>query len=148
MSTIRVPGARTGSRADVAAFKEDLARFTQVTVPEAVRDRRDAVALAAHEGVVMMTLYDTGRARANWQLTLGQPAEGATTETDPSGAGTIAKGAAALAGSSDPYEPVWIHNGLPYIVAMERGLHNFRRIGAVRMVEATLARLRRAFGFR
>jgi hypothetical protein len=128
---------------DIRSFELGLDRFVRQTVPQRVKDVRNALALEAHSGVINMTIYDTGRARANWQVTVGSPAEGETDDTDTGGAATIAKGAATIASATDPFAPIWLHNGLPYIRPMNDGTHNFVKVGAIRMVETTVDRLRR-----
>ena len=72
------------------------------------------------EGVVNMTPVDTGRARGNWQVTLGDvPADG---ELPPnkSGTRTIQRGGAQIH-QVELGESLWIHNNLPYIGVLERG---------------------------
>jgi len=81
---------------------------------------RKKVAFDILKGVVMMTPVDTGRARGNWQVTVGeQPREGIE-EADKTGDRAKARGLAEIE-LTLPGEVIWIHNNLPYIGALERG---------------------------
>lgn len=88
------------------------------------------VALAADQALVLGTPVDTGRARSNWQVSLGQPAAG---ERDPYAAGqalgineganaqaAIAQGAGVI-GSRSEGQSVFISNNLPYIERLNDG---------------------------
>lgn len=78
------------------------------------------VGLEMASRIVLRTPVDTGRARGNWNTTIGSASYATTEAFDKAGAATIAKSAAALAtfrcGPS-----IWIANGLPYIGELERG---------------------------
>ena len=132
-------------------FDLALKSFGRKTVPEAVGDFRDAVALEALRGMVLLTDVDTGRARGNYQTTVGQPAVGDRNVTDISGKGdegasavdTVTEGAAVIAGARDPFAPIWIHNGLDYVVYLNDGT---AKIPARHMLEQTVQRLKRRFG--
>lgn len=64
--------------------------------------------------------YSGGRARANWQVGLGGPAEGTTDATDPSGGRTVSTGRARISGST-PGRDIHLTNNLPYIVPLNEG---------------------------
>lgn len=94
----------------------------------AVPDRADKVvrqlALAADRALVQATPVDTGRARANWQASLGSPAVGVVGSPaprgtrafpDPSGAN-----AAVIAGYKGG-DSIFLTNNLPYIEALNNG---------------------------
>jgi hypothetical protein len=91
-----------------------------------------AAALDMLGAIVQRTPVDTGRARGNWQTTIGAPAGGTVTTLDPSGALARAKALGALAtfkgGSS-----VFIVNNLPYIVPLEYGSSKQAPAGMVRI---------------
>ena len=78
------------------------------------------IALQALSGVVNRTPVDTGRARGNWQTTVGQPALGQVDGTDKDGSPTIEDGLSALV-NLEPFDQVWITNNVPYIEALENG---------------------------
>lgn len=78
------------------------------------------VALAVDAAVVIATPVDTGRARANWQVNLGQPVSGTREASDKSGQAAIAEGQATIAqykGDSS----IHITNNLPYIGRLNDG---------------------------
>lgn len=111
---------------NVREFRLQLERFSEVTVPEKVRDLRDAITLEGLRGLVLLTPVDEGRLRGNYQTTIGAPAEGYDPDRlDPSGAETIAAGesvlSAARSGGGDPFAMTWIHNGVPYGPAVNDG---------------------------
>ena len=83
------------------------------------RDLVRATALRALRGVVMSTRVDTGRARGNWQMTEGAPAQGYDEERkDPSGGPTIGVGS-IVAAAANGKDVIWLHNGVPYIGILE-----------------------------
>lgn len=79
--------------------------------------------------IVLNTPVDTGRARANWQCSIGAPASGQIAfEADAglgvsapaiSGGSTYAISAGADAVASAPRNIFWISNNLPYIYRLE-----------------------------
>ncbi|MCU0943703.1 MAG: HK97 gp10 family phage protein [Hydrogenophaga sp.] len=99
-------------------------------------DRTDALiraaALDALGAIVQRTPVDTGRARANWQVTIGAPAGGTVTTLDPSGALARAKALGALA-SFKGGSSVFIVNNLPYILPLEYGSSKQAPAGMVRI---------------
>jgi len=128
---------------NIKQFEIGLKKFTQETLPEDVRKLRNAVALEAHRGVVMMTPVDTGRLRANWSVTTNPKASGFDWEKkDMSGSATIAEGSAVIGTTKDPWTPISLHNGLEYAEYVNDGTPRTR---AVHMVERTVARIRRMF---
>lgn len=84
-------------------------------------------ALDALRRIVRRTPVDTGRARGNWQVSLGEPAQGQLATLDTKGGATIAAGQQKLAqiglgvatGELPPI--VWISNNVPYILVLEEG---------------------------
>jgi len=78
------------------------------------------VTFEALRRLVMKTPVKTGRAQGNWQVTIGNPAEGQLDIVDPDGKNTISAGMAALV-NLQPYQVVWISNNVDYIEALEHG---------------------------
>jgi len=88
-------------------------------------------ALDALRRIVRRTPVDTGRARGNWQVSLGEPAIGevpfAYGPIDSKASGTIEKGkivinTVGLGGGTGQLPPiVWITNNVPYILVLEEG---------------------------
>jgi hypothetical protein len=79
-----------------------------------------AVALEALKGVVLMSPVDTGRFRANWQVTPGTPATTELDQVDKPGGRTIAAGSAEIA-KAQAYSVTWITNNVPYAEELENG---------------------------
>lgn len=71
------------------------------------------------KGVIMNTPVDTGRARGNWQASIGSPIAGYTASEDKAGQTTINKGIAVA--SDNIGESFYIVNNLPYIRTLEYG---------------------------
>jgi hypothetical protein len=108
----------TGSsfRLALERFGENAAGKTQLIVRK--------VALDLFRGVVMDTPVDTGRARANWQVSLGRPAIGQVKHD--SGSPELAAEAAIGAGTptiqAAPGDvAIYLTNNVPYIVPLEEG---------------------------
>lgn len=103
---------------NIAQFEAAIKRHAQR--PEArMVELLHAVAMRGLSGLVLGTRVDTGRARGNWQVTLGAPAQGHEQETyDKTGGQTIAHGARQISGATIR-EMIWIHNGVPYIIFLE-----------------------------
>jgi hypothetical protein len=116
-----------------STFALDLRRFGEKVNGNASRVVR-GVALELLRGVVMDTPVDTGRARANWQTTVGSPALG---DYDYKGG----PGAAANEAISDGTQTIqavegdaaiFLTNNLPYIVLLEEGHSQQAPAGMVR----------------
>lgn len=94
----------------------DIARFAALT--EAKKDQFvRKVCLTLLSDVVLGTPVDTGRARGNWQASIGIPKSGVLEVTDRSGGGTITAGLPDIAKASGTI--FWISNNLPYINRLE-----------------------------
>lgn len=77
-------------------------------------------ALAVSQTVVMSTPVDTGRARANWQVSLGQPVQESLDATDPGGGPTMAKNANVI-NQARGDAVIYLSNNLDYIVSLNQG---------------------------
>jgi len=102
------------------------------------------IALEAFRGVILKTPVKSGRARGNWQCTIGSPATDITDRSDqipvkvPGGAAfaevaTIGRNWKALSGVS-----ILLTNNLPYIGRLEHGTSIQAPVG---MVAVTIAEL-------
>ena len=79
------------------------------------------LALGALTAVVLRTPVDTGRARGNWQTSVGVAIGGGETGSlDKSGTSTITQGAASI-GRQQGYTPIIIQNNVPYITRLNDG---------------------------
>ncbi|MEN6306679.1 MAG: HK97 gp10 family phage protein [Anaerohalosphaeraceae bacterium] len=101
-------------------FNQEVDDFAKTLVPEKVILLQKKIVLEALKRLVMKTPVDTGRARGNWQVTIGRPATAAIEAVDKSGGETIKKGLAAIA-DMPPYQVVWISNNVDYIEFLEDG---------------------------
>lgn len=119
-----------------------------------IPDRADRVtrevALAADRTVVRATPVDTGRARANWQATLGAPAVGTVDET-PGKRASVASATGRNAGviaqykGGTPGAAIFLTNNLPYIVPLNDGHSKQAPAGFVeKAVETVVSAARRA----
>jgi hypothetical protein len=79
------------------------------------------IALDVLVRVVKRTPVDTGRARANWQTTVGQMADGEVDSTDPTGGESIGKGATEIESWDPSKAAVFLTNNVPYIGYLESG---------------------------
>jgi hypothetical protein len=70
--------------------------------------------------VIYKTPVDSGRARANWQVTIGAQASGTVELDDKNGGATMSKATAASAGFSAG-DTIYLTNNLPYIRKLEEG---------------------------
>lgn len=77
-------------------------------------------ALATDAAVVIATPVDTGRARSNWQVELGQAATGTVEALDKSGQGAISQGKRVIDGYKSG-STLNITNNLPYIERLNDG---------------------------
>jgi hypothetical protein len=102
---------------------------------------QSAVCLQILSGVVYLTPVDTGRLRANWQLTIGEPAAGVLEVTDPTGATTVARESVKVTHLT-PFQVAWISNNVEYCAYIENGTE---KIPARLMLATTVERVRSQF---
>lgn len=104
---------------DAADFRRQLG---QVLIRTTQRGQRlqQALMLEGLRRVVLRTPVDTGRARGSWQVGAGSPPRSSPIGVDPSGAATIAKGAAVIA-QIVLGQIGWIVSNLVYMPALDRG---------------------------
>lgn len=72
-----------------------------------------AVALSVYRGVTLKTPVDTGRARANWNLSVSKPDLSVNKNATSIKSAHLNKG--------DGKQDIWITNNLPYIKVLENG---------------------------
>jgi hypothetical protein len=116
------------------SFGLQLARFV-----EKAKTNTDVVirkvAVEMLDRIVDRTPVDTGRARANWQTTIGSPAMSPTGAEDKSGSSAKAAGGAVIA-SFNIGQTVWLSNALPYAGRLEYGSSLQAPAGMVRVTVA------------
>lgn len=114
-------------------FSVQLARFAEIAelrVDDIVRK----VAIDMLGRIVLRTPVDTGRARANWVVSIGARTTLISRDAaDPTGRTTIEKGTRLLLGYQSSITVAWISNGLPYILPLEYGSSKQAPAGMVRL---------------
>lgn len=105
---------------NLEAFNRDLEKFIEDKMPEEVHAIQTQVALEALTRIVDKTPVDTGRTRANFQVTITRPSERVLGNKDKRGSSTINKGAAVI-GGAPPFSLIWISNNVPHILVLEEG---------------------------
>jgi hypothetical protein len=126
------------------SFKGDLEKFEVGSIGDAQLFIRRA-ALEIYRGVVLKSPVDTGRFRANWNVSLGvndystttyTSAKGPVDETELAKANAVLK---MLTGDGSAF----ISNGLPYAARLETGYSNQAPFG---MVDVTLVEFNNFIG--
>ena len=97
-------------------FNVSLDNFRGDTL-EAVTKKKRLIGLKVLRGVVLKTPVDTGRARANWQLSINIPKTDVKKTTNNT---AVADGNNTLR-TIKLGEDIYITNNLPYIGRLERG---------------------------
>ena len=125
----------------------DLTKYAQAKA-DSIKDCRRKVAVKLFEAVVKRTPVDTGRARGNWQVSVGFDSTATTDRVDKQPAGSnpgfLAEEQRKIE-SVQGDETIFIHNNLPYIRRLEYGHSKQSPKGMVGVVMANLdARIREA----
>lgn len=100
---------------DVARFVEKVGEQAEMAVKKATID--------LFSDVVRATPVDTGRAKGNWQPTIGAPAAGQTAALDPSGGGAMSEIVSTVS-AGEMGQTFYLSNNLPYIERLEYGSHS------------------------
>lgn len=108
-------------------FADDVRRFAVKAGDSSDKIVR-AVTLSLFNGIIRDTPVDTGRARGNWQTTVGQPASG---EIDRLGASAAIAEVEAKTPPGAGQE-TYLANDLPYIEELEKGSSKQSPEGMVR----------------
>ncbi len=101
-------------------FQREVNSFAKKLVPEQLVALQTKITLEALRRIVLKTPVDTGRARGNWQTSVGSPAEGEVSTVDTTGFATIAAGEQRLT-SLGPFQVTYVTNNVPYIQRLEDG---------------------------
>lgn len=96
-------------------FSSDFAKFAKLT-NSSLDETGRAVALELFSSVIRDTPVDTGRARGNWQTSIGTPKE---SEIDRDGSGPALAEAARETSKFGMGKLVWLSNNMPYIYRLE-----------------------------
>lgn len=88
--------------------------------------------------IVDRTPVRSGRARANWRVSIGSPARGTIRQVDVAGDRTVRAGFLVLQ-SMQVLEPqIWITNNVPYALRLERGSSKQAPYGMVALALETV----------
>ncbi|PIJ42833.1 hypothetical protein [Tatumella sp. OPLPL6] len=89
-------------------------------VEEDVGKHLRIISMALLTEIVTRSPVDTGRFRANNQVSIGYPDYSELAAVDTSGAATIQQGSAVIA-KGKPFSVIYIQNNLPYAEPLENG---------------------------
>ncbi|WHI52715.1 hypothetical protein P3339_08125 [Microbulbifer sp. MLAF003] len=109
-------------------FSASLKQFNEDALAEADRLYR-ATNIELFNSVIRDTPVDTGRARGNWQTTVGTPAQSSSLRLDRSGAEAQAEVIQNVSGLD---KVNYLINNLPYIQPLEYGHSKQAPAGMVR----------------
>jgi hypothetical protein len=112
------------------SFSDDVRRFA-LKAAEAQDKIARTAALELFTGVIRSTPVDTGRARGNWQTSVGQPTPNEIDRDDKSGAQAVSEVQAKTPEGAG--REVFLTNNLPYIYSLEYGSSSKAPQGMVRI---------------
>lgn len=111
------------------SFSKDIRSFTSKATTAHDKITRLAT-LELFRGVILDTPVDTGRARGNWQTSVGSPQSGELDRLDKSGAKAIAEAQEKVPPGAG--QVTYLANNLPYIESLEQGSSKRAPEGMVR----------------
>lgn len=114
----------------MASFDLDISKFVakaNKNVETVVR----SVSIKLFSAVIKASPVDTGRFRMNWQTSGTVPAQGTTTQTDPSGNLAISNATKYI--TSNSIAEYTMANNLPYAERLEFGWSRQAPVGMVRV---------------
>lgn len=103
----------------MTSFSLDLAKFGQKAVDNAEKIVRK-IGFDMHSRIVQRMPVDTGRAKANQQISINSLPSGSVLEFDKSGNAAISKGNRALA-NFKLGDTIFLYNNVEYIIPLEYG---------------------------
>lgn len=103
----------------MTSFSLDLAKFGQKAVNNAEKIVRK-IGFDMHSRIVQRMPVDTGRAKANQQISINSLPSGSVLEFDKSGNAAISKGNRALA-NFKLGDTIFLYNNVEYIIPLEYG---------------------------
>lgn len=103
----------------MGAFEDRIKAFQRKTQERASQVVRK-IALQIHKEIIEISPWDTGRFRANNQVSINSLPADATLEVDKSGRVTIRKGQESI-GSYNLGDTIFIYNNVPYAFVIEFG---------------------------
>lgn len=102
-------------------FSREFDALTKDRPAQEVTLIQRAMALQALNGVVDRTPVDTGRARGNWQMSVGEPSSSVLDRTDIGG-DSVKRDGESVIDNVPPFDVLWLTNNLEYIAVLEHGL--------------------------
>lgn len=134
--TFNLFAERINQRASI--YNANLVAAGEVTKSGRIRGARPTVKLKSGKALrrsfpnTQGKGYVGGRFRSNWFVSIGTPSRQTTTQVDPSGTTSIARGTTALAGvTAGP--TIFLTNNLPYAIPLEYGHSKQAPTGVVRV---------------
>lgn len=128
----------TGYQTGINSFSLDLYRFAKKAEVE-MKAVVQKIAMESFKRIILRTPVDTGRARANWGCTIGQPRTPVQLDaTDKTGGSTTAAMVANVQNFSGDGS-VFMVNNLPYIHELEKGSSKQMPQGMVRVTMAEMS---------
>ena len=103
----------------MTSFSVDLAKFGQKAVDNAEKIVRK-IAFDMHSRIVMRMPVDTGRAKANTQISINNLPSGSTLDTDKNGRASISAGGRTMK-QFELGDVIFIYNNVEYIVRLNEG---------------------------
>jgi hypothetical protein len=124
---------------------EDQIRAWQVKTERKLNEVPRKVVFEMFRKIVLKTPVDEGRARSNWQPSIGSPATGTIDTLDKGGNATIAKAKAILA-AANAGDTIYLSNNLPYIRRLEEGYSQQAPAGMVALTVQEFAAIVKRVG--
>jgi hypothetical protein len=124
---------------------EDQIRAWQVKTERKLDEVPRKVVFEMFRKIVLKTPVDEGRARSNWQPSIGSPATGTFDTLDKDGNATIAKAKAILA-TANAGDTIYLSNNLPYIRRLEEGYSQQAPAGMVALTVQEFAAIVKRVG--
>ena len=115
-----VEASAAQAKAAVSRFNAELRNFAKQVAPQELRDVKRKIGMKALYRLILKTPVDTGRARANWQVTLNVDSNMSLERTDKSGGPTLVAGEATLS-NVKAHDVIYITNNVAYIEVLENG---------------------------
>lgn len=103
------------------SFSEQIGGFAEAAL-DAIRQTIQDVLIIVGETVINLTPVDTGRAKANWQFSIGAPLKGSLDRFDKTGDDTIAE-LISRVNAMEPGQVAYLVNNLIYAPVLEYGLY-------------------------
>lgn len=113
-------------------FKADLVKFQKITgqLPGAIVKK---IAFDIWRKLILKTPVDTGRARAGWGLSIGQPVVTVSAKSEYPKGSTAPEPPLPDMGGINGKQTVWILNAVEYIERLEDGHSDQAPAGMVRL---------------